>query len=243
MDDFIAANRLNWDDRAKLHATDTTGAYRHRPRCSPAATACMRSKRARSATSPGMRLIHLQCHIGLDTISLAARGAIATGLDFSAGGDRRRARLRPARRPRRPLRAIRHLRRARGARRDIRDRLCHLGRHQLAPRHFSLGAGRRRRAGARRLPLSRREPSLDTVPGGDRRAHSCRTTTGARRCERPLVFDETTTYTGDARADRQRRNYEWIHPLSDIVDRALGSRARARMAARARIAALPALSR
>src|SRR5687767_12374588 len=28
MDDFFAANRLNWADRAKLHSTDTTGAYR-----------------------------------------------------------------------------------------------------------------------------------------------------------------------------------------------------------------------
>ena len=28
MDEFIAANRLNWDDRARLHSTDTTGTYR-----------------------------------------------------------------------------------------------------------------------------------------------------------------------------------------------------------------------
>ena len=27
MDEFLAANRLNWDDRARLHATDTTGMY------------------------------------------------------------------------------------------------------------------------------------------------------------------------------------------------------------------------
>ena len=31
----------------------------------------------------GKRLLHLQCHFGLDTLSLARRGAIATGLDFS----------------------------------------------------------------------------------------------------------------------------------------------------------------
>jgi SAM-dependent methyltransferase len=29
------------------------------------------------------RLVHLQCHFGLDTIRLARRGAIVTGLDFS----------------------------------------------------------------------------------------------------------------------------------------------------------------
>src|SRR4029453_3411876 len=32
----------------------------------------------------GKRLLHLQCHFGLDTLSLARRGAVVTGLDFSA---------------------------------------------------------------------------------------------------------------------------------------------------------------
>jgi hypothetical protein len=31
----------------------------------------------------GKRLLHLMCHIGLDTLSWARRGAIVTGLDFS----------------------------------------------------------------------------------------------------------------------------------------------------------------
>jgi SAM-dependent methyltransferase len=31
----------------------------------------------------GTRLVHLQCHIGLDTLTLARRGARVTGLDFS----------------------------------------------------------------------------------------------------------------------------------------------------------------
>ena len=31
----------------------------------------------------GLRIIHLQCHFGLDTICLARRGAHVTGLDFS----------------------------------------------------------------------------------------------------------------------------------------------------------------
>ena len=28
MNDYIETNRLNWDNRAGLHATDTTGSYR-----------------------------------------------------------------------------------------------------------------------------------------------------------------------------------------------------------------------
>jgi SAM-dependent methyltransferase len=31
----------------------------------------------------GKRLVHLQCHFGLDTLCLARRGAVVTGLDFS----------------------------------------------------------------------------------------------------------------------------------------------------------------
>ena len=31
----------------------------------------------------GKRLIHLQCHFGLDTLILAREGAVATGVDFS----------------------------------------------------------------------------------------------------------------------------------------------------------------
>jgi SAM-dependent methyltransferase len=31
----------------------------------------------------GKRLVHLQCHIGLDTLSWARRGALVSGLDFS----------------------------------------------------------------------------------------------------------------------------------------------------------------
>ena len=32
----------------------------------------------------GKRLVHLQCHFGLDTLCLARRGAVVTGLDFSS---------------------------------------------------------------------------------------------------------------------------------------------------------------
>ena len=31
----------------------------------------------------GKRLLHLQCHFGMDTLALARRGAVATGVDFS----------------------------------------------------------------------------------------------------------------------------------------------------------------
>ena len=35
------------------------------------------------ATSRGLRVLHLQCHFGVDTLKLAQRGASVVGLDFS----------------------------------------------------------------------------------------------------------------------------------------------------------------
>ena len=83
MDEFIAANRLNWDDRAKLHSTDTTGMYRI-AQVLAGGDVLHAIEAGEIGDIAGRRLVHLQCHIGLDTISLASRGAIATGLDFSA---------------------------------------------------------------------------------------------------------------------------------------------------------------
>jgi hypothetical protein len=80
MDEFLAANRLNWDDRAALHATDPTGMYGIA--CgSQAAIAFTPSKPPRLAKSPESGS---STSIGTDTISLAHRGATVTGLDFSA---------------------------------------------------------------------------------------------------------------------------------------------------------------
>src|SRR5207244_11051419 len=72
----------NWEDRVPIHLRDTTGCYQveaflagAKP-LDPIVAAELGDVR-------GRRLLHLQCHFGLDTISLARRGAEATGLDFS----------------------------------------------------------------------------------------------------------------------------------------------------------------
>ena len=36
--------------------------------------------------------------------------------------------------------------------------------------------------------------------------------------DKPLVWDDPQTYTGDARPLTHARHYEWIHPLSDVVN-------------------------
>lgn len=98
-----AANLANWEDRALLHeqaydlasfddpghlspvvAEDLPVLRQHLP------GALRNEQRERLQDHPssgvlvGLDLLHLQCHIGTDTISLARAGATVTGLDFSA---------------------------------------------------------------------------------------------------------------------------------------------------------------
>jgi len=138
MDDFRAANRLNWDNRARLHATDSTGSYRIDEVLS-GGDSLHAIEAGEIGDVRGKRLIHLQCHIGLDTISLAGREAIATGLDFSARCDRSGRRLRRPRRPKSALRPVGCLRRARGSGRNVSSRVRVLGHGDLAAGHLSLG--------------------------------------------------------------------------------------------------------
>ena len=78
---YRAANRANWDERAGLHVVsrfyDVQGwlAERRPPR---------RHEAEALGDVSGLRLLHLQCHFGLDTLAWAGAGATVTGLDFSA---------------------------------------------------------------------------------------------------------------------------------------------------------------
>ena len=82
MTDPIAVNRLNWDERATIHARDTTGDYML-ARFRAGEDALIEIEAAELGDVAGKRILHLQCHIGRDTLCLARRGATVTGLDFS----------------------------------------------------------------------------------------------------------------------------------------------------------------
>jgi SAM-dependent methyltransferase len=79
--DWRALNQANWDDRVPIHVASSfydlagfrAGADTLRP-----------FEPAEAGDVTGQRLVHLQCHIGLDTLSWARRGALVSGLDFSA---------------------------------------------------------------------------------------------------------------------------------------------------------------
>jgi 2-polyprenyl-3-methyl-5-hydroxy-6-metoxy-1,4-benzoquinol methylase len=80
--DHIDINLRNWEERAAIHARDVTGGYlldRFRT-----GEDCLHAiESAELGDISGKRVLHLQCHIGLDTLCLARRGAAVTGLDFS----------------------------------------------------------------------------------------------------------------------------------------------------------------
>ena len=82
MADPIEMNRRNWDERAAIHARDATGFY-PLDRFRAGESAFQGIEAAELGDVRGKRVLHLQCHIGLDTLRLARLGAVATGLDFS----------------------------------------------------------------------------------------------------------------------------------------------------------------
>jgi SAM-dependent methyltransferase len=79
--DWRALNRANWDSRVPVHLASSfydlagfrAGASTLRP-----------LEISEVGPVAGLSLVHLQCHIGLDTLSWARRGAVVSGLDFSA---------------------------------------------------------------------------------------------------------------------------------------------------------------
>jgi SAM-dependent methyltransferase len=216
MDAFRSANHANWEERAGLHATDATGMYRIDGVI--AGRSCLHDiERREIGDVAGLRVAHLQCHIGLDTISLAHLGAEPVGLDFSAT--------------------------AIVAARDFASRA---GRPDVTFVESDVYAAREALSGSfdlvyvtwgainwlpdigawarvvssllvpgGRLYLAESHPvtlCLEERDGRIEAAYDFRTPV-----DRPLLFAEETTYTGDARTLANVATYEWIHPLSDIV--------------------------
>ena len=83
MTDAIEINRRNWDERAAIHARDRTGDYML-DRFRAGEDALHEIEAAELGDIEGKRVLHLQCHIGRDTLCLVRRGATVTGLDFSS---------------------------------------------------------------------------------------------------------------------------------------------------------------
>jgi 2-polyprenyl-3-methyl-5-hydroxy-6-metoxy-1,4-benzoquinol methylase len=88
MTEYIEANRAWWDKAAPVHVTG----YQAEDLANDASAISTDVRIDAEIMAPqlpqtgvsGLSLLHLQCHIGTDTLSWARLGATATGLDFSA---------------------------------------------------------------------------------------------------------------------------------------------------------------
>lgn len=80
MEDYVAINRAYWDARVEAHAVSDF--YRMKEFmegwCS-----LKEPELGYLGDVRGLKVLHLQCHFGQDTLSLARRGAEVTGVDFS----------------------------------------------------------------------------------------------------------------------------------------------------------------
>jgi SAM-dependent methyltransferase len=161
-------------------------------------------------------VIHLQCHFGLDTLALARQGAIVTGLDFSP------AAIEEARR----LAATTGLP-AQFVCADVYDaRRAVTGNFDIAYVTWGticwlpdLAAWAQTIAALLEpggfLYFADAHPNLLILEERDGRlVHEFALDTPA---DRPLVFDEPQTYTGDPTLLTASRTYQWIHSLSRIV--------------------------
>ncbi|CAH0184566.1 bifunctional 2-polyprenyl-6-hydroxyphenol methylase/3-demethylubiquinol 3-O-methyltransferase UbiG [Microbacterium sp. Bi128] len=83
--EYIDANRANWNERATLHAARDGSGYGVQRYVDDreALSDVVRFDLPLLGDIAGTRAVHLQCHIGTDTLSLARLGARVTGLDFS----------------------------------------------------------------------------------------------------------------------------------------------------------------
>ena len=164
----------------------------------------------------GLRLLHLQCHFGLDTLAWARAGAEVTGLDFSPAA----------------IEAARHLAQRAGlADRatfvcgDVLDAAAALGHETFDVVYVSLGA-------LCWLPSVDRWASQVAAlvePGGRFYLHDGHPLAWALAEDslsiehtyfeerEPYIDDSEVTYTDADRPIASRRSYEWNHGIGETV--------------------------
>ena len=196
MDEYAKVNREFWDERVPAHAASPDYGVARFAEDPAFLSEVVRFDRPRLGDLTGLEGVHLQCHIGTDTVSLTRLGARMTGPGHLAAGARRGTRAGRGRGCRRDVRRVRGLLGRRGAgRRAVRPRLHRRRRALLAARHPPLGGGRRRAAAAGRPAAHPRRPP-DAVGAGRRprgRA-ACRSST--RTSRRPTPSSGTRATRG-----------------------------------------------
>jgi SAM-dependent methyltransferase len=86
MEEAIETNRRHWEELVGLHLQPN--AVYDVPAFKAGRSTLLPVELEELGDVRGKTLLHLQCHIGLDTLSWARRGATVTGADFSAAAIR-----------------------------------------------------------------------------------------------------------------------------------------------------------
>ncbi|RED52136.1 class I SAM-dependent methyltransferase [Aestuariispira insulae] len=212
---YYEANRRHWDESADIHVKSTTGVYRVDD-FKKGADILLPIEARELPDITGKRILHLQCHFGLDTLSLARRGARVTGVDFSPSAiGHARALSEETGVPGTFVECNLY---------DARDhvdglfdgvfvswgaicwlpdipRWAEIIAEFLKPGGFFYMVEGHPAALALDEVEGRYVPSFDYFQGSE-----------------PVAFDEAHTYTGDEDVLENQRGYFWIHPLSRILN-------------------------
>lgn len=213
---YFDANRRAWDERTQIHVRDTTGFYAvekvlaGEDKLGPIEAAEIGNVR-------GLRGVHLQCHFGLDTICLSRRGAQMTGVDFSPAA----------------IRAAREMAAKTGQEIEFLEtnvydaRTATSGDFDFAYVTWGAINWLPDIRGWAQIVASLLKPNgwlylleghpvtfcLDQIDGKLTPNFPYRSAP-----DRPVVNDHATTYNGDPTVMNNQRMYEWMHPLSDIMN-------------------------
>lgn len=83
MSSYLQQNRAMWDSRAPVHAASADYGLERYRQDPEAISDVVRFDLPHLGDITGLRTVHLQCHIGTDTLSLHRLGADVVGLDLS----------------------------------------------------------------------------------------------------------------------------------------------------------------
>ena len=216
MEDYLKYNRARWDEAVGIHVNSQTGFY-GLERFRAGEDVLGPIEREEIGDVSGKRLLHLQCHFGLDTLSLARRGAVVTGFDFSSKAiAQARALSQDSALPATFIEGDVYNAPSLvegefdlvyvtwGAINWLPDiaRWAQVVAHFLAPGGvLYLLEGHPAALALDQDGEGRLVPSYPYFQGAD-----------------PIIFDEPQTYTGDDTELTNTRSYEWNHPISDIVN-------------------------
>jgi SAM-dependent methyltransferase len=218
VNDYRTDNKANWDERAPAHAASPDYSVVRFLADSDFVSSVVAFDRELLGDVRGLRAVHLQCHIGTDTLSLARLGATMSGLDFSSAS----------------LEQARTLASAVGARidyheADVYDAPDVLGRGQFDLVYTGVGA-------LCWLPSARRWAAVVAAllkPGGRlfiREGHPVLWALAEPRSDgalalelpyfetvEPMVWDDGGTYVETDAEFTSTVTQEWNHGLGDII--------------------------